>query len=1031
MSSEDSFTMNAESERNFLSIVSYNCRGFNSVKSGFLNSLLLRCDILFIQEHWLSDKQLSDLNQINTQFLCHAVCGFDNSDILSGRPYGGCAILWRSDLRARIEPVNTGSRRVCAICMRTDSWSVLFINVYMPYEDGEKRSDDFCSQLTTIEYLIHQHPDCHIVLGGDFNVDFSRNWFHTELLTDFCDNLSLEPVYQHNKYCIDYSYNFNMSRFNVLDHFILSGILFENAIMSVDAIHCGDNLSDHEPIVMNLRLDNKLVCLSEKIYCDKIAWYKAEDCHITEYQSTLRDMLHSVKIPVEAIACDYPLCKNINHSIELNAYANAITDACLATANAAFPHTSRCGRKPMPGWTEYVEPYRSKSIFWHNIWIECGRPKTGAVADIMRRTRASYHYAVRRVKKNEQEIVRQRFAEAVLCNNNRDLWSEVRRINGNRAAPASTIDGQSSPDCISRIFTDKYKQLYNSVPYSTHEMIDIRNSIEKRISSGDYSEDCRVSSSEITAAITRLKPNKNDGGRGLSTNHFKFACTELAVHTACLFSGLLVHGSAIDDFLCSTTVPIPKGRNVNLTVSENYRGITLSSVFGRIFDLIVLNRYSDKLESCELQFGFKQNRSTAMCSMIAKEVIAYYTSCHTSVHCVFLDSSKAFDKIHYGKLFKLLLNRDIPPYVIRVLLNMYTDQQIRVLWNGKYSTCFSVNNGVKQGAIVSPILFCVYLDVLLSELQKAGLGCFIGTWFAAALAYADDLILMAPSARAMRGMLAICDKFAKEYSVTFNNTKSKCITFHYSKAGRDACAPLPSFAIGGNVIENVDRWPHLGHVFNACFTDDDDILARRTSFIGQANSFFCNFPMLDVETKNSLFKVYCSSHYGSELWNLTNTNLEVYCIAWRKSLRRLWSLPYNSSQLSTALTSLTIPLFDEICRRVTNFIYSCLHCDSRFIRSIVLHGIQVSRANSPIGRNAAFCSLHFDTHIDSLFDAKLGGYYCFARFKSKLSTDLVARANALREAILIRDGSFVFSSVNHLSINDLNFLIESLAVNLN
>jgi len=118
--------------------------------------------------------------------------------------------------------------------------------------------------------------------------------------------------------------------------------------------------------------------------------------------------------------------------------------------------------------------------------------------------------------------------------------------------------------------------------------------------------------------------------------------------------------------------------------------------------------------------------------MITKEVIAYYTSCNTSVNCVFWDSSKAFDKIHYGKLFKLLLDRDIPPHVIRVLLNMYTDQQIRVLWNGKYSNCFYVENGVKQGAIVSPILFCVYLDVLLTELKKADLGCFIGTWFAAA-----------------------------------------------------------------------------------------------------------------------------------------------------------------------------------------------------------------------------------------------------------------------------------------------------------
>jgi hypothetical protein len=110
---------------------------------------------------------------------------------------------------------------------------------------------------------------------------------------------------------------------------------------------------------------------------------------------------------------------------------------------------------------------------------------------------------------------------------------------------------------------------------------------------------------------------------------------------------------------------------------------------------------------------------------------------------------------------------------------------------------------------------------------------------------------MAPSARAMREMLAICDTFANEYCVTFNNTEFKCITFNYSEAGRDASAPLPSFAIGGNAIENVDRWPHLGHVFNARLTDDDDILARCTSFIWQANSFPCNFQMLDVETKNS------------------------------------------------------------------------------------------------------------------------------------------------------------------------------------
>ena len=80
---------------------------------------------------------------------------------------------------------------------------------------------------------------------------------------------------------------------------------------------------------------------------------------------------------------------------------------------------------------------------------------------------------------------------------------------------------------------------------------------------------------------------------GLSTNHFKFAGYELAVHSSCLFSGIFVHGSVPKDFLKGTAVPIPKGKNVNLTNSGNYRGITLSSVFGKLFDLIVLTRYSD------------------------------------------------------------------------------------------------------------------------------------------------------------------------------------------------------------------------------------------------------------------------------------------------------------------------------------------------------------------------------------------------------------------------------------------------------
>jgi len=92
------------------------------------------------------------------------------------------------------------------------------------------------------------------------------------------------------------------------------------------------------------------------------------------------------------------------------------------------------------------------------------------------------------------------------------------------------------------------------------------------------------------------------------------------------------------------------------------------------------------------------------------------------------------------------------------------------------------------------------------------------------------------------------------------------------------------------------------------------------------------------------------------------------------------------------------------------------------ILSVPLYCMQVSRINSPIGRNATL------TCIDNLFDTKLSSHYCFARFISESSAYLRARANALRKAVLARDGTFALSGANHLRVIELNYLIESLTI---
>ena len=120
------------------------------------------------------------------------------------------------------------------------------------------------------------------------------------------------------------------------------------------------------------------------------------------------------------------------------------------------------------------------------------------------------------------------------------------------------------------------------------------------------------------------------------------------------------------------------------------------------------------------------------------------------VYSCLLDASKAFDKVHYGKMFKLLIKRKLPLIIVRMLFDSYTRQQVCVLWDSCRSRNFHVKNGVKQGGVLSPILFIVYFDELIILLKKRNIGCHIGSHLIGALGYADDLTLLSPSLSSLK-----------------------------------------------------------------------------------------------------------------------------------------------------------------------------------------------------------------------------------------------------------------------------------------
>ena len=104
---------------------------------------------------------------------------------------------------------------------------------------------------------------------------------------------------------------------------------------------------------------------------------------------------------------------------------------------------------------------------------------------------------------------------------------------------------------------------------------------------------------------------------------------------------------------------------------------------------------------------------------------------------------------------------------------MYMNQTLRVQWCQTLTSSFKVCNGVKQGGVLSPILFAVYVDSLLGRLEQSGVGCHIGGHFVGVLAYADDVTLVAPSRSGTRTLINVCEHFALDYDITFNGTKSQ------------------------------------------------------------------------------------------------------------------------------------------------------------------------------------------------------------------------------------------------------------------
>ena len=131
-------------------------------------------------------------------------------------------------------------------------------------------------------------------------------------------------------------------------------------------------------------------------------------------------------------------------------------------ASAECVPTVRPRASEVSGWNDQVKPERDRSLFWHWIGLESGKPNTGFVYQIMKRTRHQYHYAVRCCKKNQLNIQKQKLAENMSSSTN--FWKELKKISPANKVTTNVMDNAHGDKNVMELLLTKYKTLYNSVP---------------------------------------------------------------------------------------------------------------------------------------------------------------------------------------------------------------------------------------------------------------------------------------------------------------------------------------------------------------------------------------------------------------------------------------------------------------------------------------------------------------------------------------------------------------------------------------
>lgn len=494
--------------------------------------------------------------------------------------------------------------------------------------------------------------------------------------------------------------------------------------------------------------------------------------------------------------------------------------------------------------------------------ISCGQPNNELLK----------HYYTE--KKRYKTLIRRKHRQykAKLLNNlvgmensnPKEFWKLIDTFKNEDGAP-SEKSGNISPEDWSCYFKD----LLNS---NTSECF-IDESEFLHYPCSNLTE-CEITINELQSAIKTLKSNTSSGLDKISNEMLKVSSPTLQTCICKLFNIILTNEKYPSQWRENLLKPIHKKGSD--TDPRNYRGIVISSCLSKLFSRILHNRIEKHIIDNDImnenQTGFRKGYRTSDHILTLKSIIEKQFKKGAYLYTCFVDFEKAFDTVWRNALFKKLEYMGIKGNLLRILRNMYSDVNYSIKLPYGLTDPITSSTGLKQGCVLSPLLFNLYVNDLPLFFNETHDPVTIGKYLTNVLMYADDLVLMSTSKAGLQRCLEDLQTYCEKWKLKVNINKTKIVTFN--KSGRLLKRQL--FFYAEKTLENVQEFKYLGIVIKSSgiFSKGISELSNKALKVlfmirRKFQSSFI-FPTLQIRLFDACVKpilLYCC-----ELWSPYNIN---------------------------------------------------------------------------------------------------------------------------------------------------------------